>query len=144
VAIAKVVIKTRQYLAAVKTHGDALVLELMHFADELVEPAALNLPKSPAVAKNELSMAKTLIGQMSSKWDPGKYRDEYKSGLLKVIDKKVESGGHELESLKRTAKRPTNVLDLAEVLRRSLRETAGRKAKSNPPGRTKSVRKKAA
>src|ERR1700679_1750682 len=64
VAIAKVVIKTRQYLAAVKTNGAALLLELMHFADELVDPAELDFPKMPAVGKNELSMAKTLVGQM--------------------------------------------------------------------------------
>src|ERR1700728_1360494 len=60
VAIAKVVIKTRQYLAAVKTNGEALLLELMHFADELVDPAELEFPKLPALGKNEIAMAKTL------------------------------------------------------------------------------------
>ncbi len=144
VGIAKVVIKTRQYLAAVKTNGDALLLELMHFADELVDPAALDFPKFPAVGKNELAMAKMLIGQMSAQWEPGKYKDEYKSALLKVIEKKVESGGRPLEAPKRTAKQPPNIVDLAEVLRRSLKETAGRKVKGTASARIKSVRKRAA
>jgi DNA end-binding protein Ku len=137
VAVAKVVIKTRQYLAAVKTNGEALLLELMHFADELVKPAALDFPKFPAAGKSELSMARTLVGQMTAKWDPDKYKDDYKSALHKLIEKKVQSGGHEVETPKRTAKPPTNVVDLAEVLRRSLRETAGRKTKKSPPNRTK-------
>jgi DNA end-binding protein Ku len=129
VAIAKVVIKTRQYLAAVKTQDQALLLELMHFADELVEPSALDFPKFPELSKNELSMAKMLVGQMTAKWDPHKYKDEYKSALLNVIEQKIESGGHDLEAPKKTAKRASNVVDLADVLRRSLQETASRKAK---------------
>jgi len=139
VAIAKVVIKTRQYLAAVKTQGEALLLELMHFADELVEPSALDFPKFPELNKNELSMAKMLVGQMTAKWDPQKYKDEYKTALLNVIEKKIESGGHEAQASKKTAKRATNVVDLADVLRRSLQETASRK-----PKKTLSARKKVA
>jgi DNA end-binding protein Ku len=139
VAIAKVVIKTRQYLAAVKPQDEALLLELMHFADELVQPSALDFPKFPELNKNQMSMARMLVGQMTAKWDPKKYKDEYKSALLNVIEKKVESGGHELEKPKKTAKRPANVVDLADVLRRSLKETAFRK-----PKKTRSVGKKAA
>jgi DNA end-binding protein Ku len=106
-----------------------LLLELMHFADELVEPSALDFPKFPELTKNELSMAKMLVGQMTAKWDPHKYKDEYKSALLNVIEQKMESGGHEPGTTKKTAKRATNVVDLADVLRRSLEQTASRKAK---------------
>jgi len=141
VAIAKVVIKTRQYLAAVKTNGQALLLELMHFADELVDSASLDFPKLPEAGKNEISMARTLVRQMTVKWDPDRYKDEYTSALLNLIEKKAESGGRAPEVSKRTAKQPANVVDLAEVLRRSLRETASRKVKKAPPERT---RKKAA
>ena len=91
-----------------------------------------------------VTMKQSLIGQMSVKWDPGKYKDEYKSGLLELIEKKVESGGHELEAPKRAAKRPTNVVDLADVLRRSLQATAAKKAKRTAPGRIKPAKKKAA
>ena len=65
VGVAKVVIKTRQYLAGVKPEDGALVLELMHFADELADPEMLHVPKKLEVGKREMNMAKSLIGSMS-------------------------------------------------------------------------------
>src|SRR6266536_2752808 len=85
VGIAKVVIKTRQYLAGVKPENGALVLELMHFADELADPGKLHVPKKTGVSKREM-MAKSLIDSMSSKWNPEKYKDDYREALMKVID----------------------------------------------------------
>src|SRR5215210_5358910 len=73
VGIAKVVIKTRQYLAGVKPLKNALVLELMHFAEELSDAEKLNVPKKLEPGKKEMDMAKALVGSMSSKWDPEKY-----------------------------------------------------------------------
>jgi len=139
VAIAKVVIKTRQYLAAVKTQDEALLLELMHFADELVEFSELDFPKFPELNKNELSMAKMLVNQMTVKWDPHKYKDEYKTAVMALIEKKVESGGHEPAVPKRAAKRASNVVDLADVLRRSLEETSSRKTKKARPAGKKAA-----
>src|SRR5436190_2397403 len=69
VGIAKVVIKTREHLAAVKPLGQALVLELMHFPDELADPSELNLPTTEP-GKKELTMAQQLITSMSDKWEP--------------------------------------------------------------------------
>jgi DNA end-binding protein Ku len=68
--IAKVVIKTRQYLAGVKPEDGALVLELMHFAEELGDPSKLHVPKKVEVGKREMNMATALIDSMSSKWKP--------------------------------------------------------------------------
>ena len=82
-------------------------------------------------------MAKTLVRQMTSKWDPHKYKDDYKSALLKLISKKVESGGHALGTVKKAPKRPANIVDLTEVLRRSLRESTARKANKHHPARTR-------
>src|SRR6266849_4456657 len=65
VGIAKVVIKTRQYLAGVKAEDSVLVLELMHFADELADPGKLHLPKKMEVGKREMNMAKSLIDSMA-------------------------------------------------------------------------------
>jgi DNA end-binding protein Ku len=129
VAIAKVVIKTKQYLAAVKTNGEALLLELMHFADELAEPKALDFPKFPAVSKSEMAMAKTLVNQMTVEWDPHKYKDEYKDTIMKVIDEKVKTGGEEIGPAKKPARRAANIVDLADVLRRSLQQTAAKRGK---------------
>src|SRR5205823_13586399 len=96
VGIAKVVIKTRQYLAGVKTEDGALVLELMHFADELADTSKLNIPKKVEVGKRELHMATALVDSMSAKWNPEKYKDDYREALMEVIEEKVESGGKEI------------------------------------------------
>ena len=112
VGVAKVVIKTRQYLAGVKPEDGALVLELMHFADELADPEKLHVPKKLEVGKREMNMAKSLIGSMSSKWKPEKYKDDYREALMEVIEEKVEAGGKEIEEKPRKAPKPTKVIDL--------------------------------
>ncbi len=133
VGIAKVVIKTRQYLAAVKPNDRGLLLELMHFSEELIEPEELHLPAKTTVGKGEMEMAKTLIGRMTQPWQPAKYVDDYKSALLKLIEKKVESGGRIPKTASRKARPSTNVIDLMEVLRQSLGQE--RKPRSNAKGR---------
>jgi DNA end-binding protein Ku len=138
VAVAKVVIKTRQYLASVKAQDEVLLLELMHFANELVSADSLEIPASPKLSKNELAMAKTLVGQMTEKWEPQKYKDDYKSAVMGLIEKKIESGGKEVKMPAKGSKGPTNVVDLAEVLRQSLREAAAKKPKAQPAKRERS------
>ncbi len=120
VGIAKVVIKTRQYLAGVKASKQALVLELMHFAEELSDPGKLNVPKSLEVGKREKEMAKALVDSMSSKWDPEQYHDDYREALMEVIEEKVESGGKEIEEKPKEKKPSTKVIDLVAVLQESL------------------------
>src|SRR2546427_1094580 len=88
VGIAKVAIKTRQYLAGVKPEDGTLVLELMHFADELADPEKLHVSKKTEDGKREMNMAKSLIDSMSSKWNPEKYRDDYREALMDVIEEK--------------------------------------------------------
>src|SRR3989440_12088757 len=97
VGIAKVVIKTRQYLAGVKPEDGALVLELMHFADELADTTRLDIPKKVEVGKRELNMATALIDSMSAKWKPEKYKDDYSEALMEEIEEKVEAEGKEIE-----------------------------------------------
>jgi DNA end-binding protein Ku len=127
VGIAKVVIKTRQYLAGVKPEDGALVLELMHFADELADPGKLHVPKKTEVGKREMNMAKSLIDSMSSKWDPEKYKDDYREALMEVIEEKVEAGGKEIEEKPKKAPKPTKVIDLVSVLQKSLDQTGSKK-----------------
>ena len=127
IGIAKVVIKTRQYLAGVKPKDGVLVLELMHFADELADPGKLHVPKKTEVGKREMHMAKSLIDSMSSKWNPEKYRDDYREALMEVIEEKVEAGGKEIEEKPRKAPKPTKVIDLVSVLQKSLEQTGGKK-----------------
>lgn len=129
--IAKVVIRTRQHLAAVKANGALLVLELMHFADELI-PADSVKPAAGGkkIGRRELEMAKTLVKQMTEDWDPNRYTDDYKSALLKVIDRKVESGGKALPGTPKHEKHATNIIDLASVLQQSLKEASAPKSKT--------------
>ena len=145
VGVAKVVIKTRQYLAGVKPEDGALVLELMHFADELADPGKLRVPKKLEVGKREMDMAKSLIGSMASKWQPEKYKDDYREALMDVIEEKVEAGGKEIAEKPRKAPKPTKVIDLISVLQRSLEQTgAKKKATAKSRRKQKHPAKKAA
>ena len=136
VGVAKVVIKTRQYLAGVKPEGGALVLELMHFADELADPEKLHVPKKMEVGKREMNMAKSLIDSMTSKWEPEKYKDDYREALMEVIEEKVEAGGKEIEEKPRKAPKSTKVVDLVSVLQKSLEQT-GEKRRTTTRSRSK-------
>ena len=129
VGIAKVIIKTRQYLAGVKATKHALVLELMHFAAELSDAEKLNVPKTLEPGEREMEMAKALVESMSSKWDPKKYKDDYREALLEVIEDKVEAGGKEIEDKPKEKKASTKVIDLVAVLQQSLAQSQGAKKK---------------
>jgi DNA end-binding protein Ku len=144
IGIAKVVIKTREYLAGVKPEGDVLILELMHFAEELADPKQLHVPKKIESGKRELDMAKALVGTMSTKWDPEKYHDDYKEALMDVIEEKVEAGGKEIEEKPKKASKPTKVIDLVSVLQQSLAQTGGAKKRSTTKHRARSARHKKA
>jgi len=129
VGIAKVVIKTREHLAAVKPLGDALVLELMHFADELADPEELKLPPAKEVGQKELTMAETLIDNMSGPWNPSEYKDEYREALMEVIDEKTRAGGKKAPGRKTAPAASTKVVDLVSVLKQSLEQAQSHKSK---------------
>ncbi len=131
VGIAKVVIKTRQHLAAVKPERKALILEIMHFSEELVEPIGLNIPSAANIGSRELDMASELVNKMTGNWDPSKYTDDYRHALMDLIHKKIELGGKELPAAHGTKKQPTKVIDLVSVLQESLANAGkGKKKKA--------------
>src|SRR5207248_868226 len=132
-----------KYLAGVKPEDGALVLELMHFGDELIDTSQLHIPKKVEVGKRELNMATALIDSMSAKWNPEKYKDDYREALMHVIEEKVEAGGKEIEEKPRKAAKPTKVIDLVKVLQKSLEQT-GAKKKSARAGKHPQRHKKAA
>jgi DNA end-binding protein Ku len=145
IAIAKVVIKTRQHLAAVKPQEKGLMLELMHFADELVDVDEFNLPKTEAIGKKELQMAETLIDSMTEKWNPEEFADDYRQALEKLIEEKIEKGDQMQPKALRRPK-ATNVIDLVSVLQKSLDQTSKRTKKSpaTKHSKTKKTKRKAA
>ena len=138
------VIKTRQYLAGVKALKHVLVLELMHFADELLDAEKLHVPKKVEIGKREKEMAEALVESMTSKWDPKKYKDDYRDALMEVIEEKVESGGKEIEEKPKEKKPSTKVIDLVAVLKESLEKSQGAKKKKSTPTKAKDHAKKAA
>jgi len=144
IAIARVVIRARQHLAAVKPQKKGLILELMHFPEQLLDASEFKAPAAKSIRKNEMQIAKQLIESMSSKWEPRQFSDEYHKALEKMIEKKIESGG-KYAPAPAQRKRPTNVVDLMSVLQQSLRKTDGerRSEKAAKRSRAKS-RKKAA
>ena len=140
--IAKVVIKTRQHLAAVKPLKQALVLEIMHFADELTDVGELKIPEdAKKTGAKELEMAKALVEQMTDAWDPKRYADDYTSRLMKVIDEKIESGGKSLPARAEKPKGQGKVIDLLSVLQKSLEQTSGSKKETKKPAAKKSKAK---
>jgi DNA end-binding protein Ku len=129
-AIAKVVIRTRQHVAALLPRGPALVLVLLRFGHELRKPDALDLPeanlKKLGVTPRELDMAKKLVAGMVGTFDPSKYHDEYRDDLLKLIKKKAKAG--EVNTLsehrppKSKPKKSAQVIDLMQLLQQSVVE----------------------
>jgi DNA end-binding protein Ku len=127
VGIARVVIRSRQHLAALLVDGPVLILNLLRFSHELRDPLALDVPeaKSAAGTNQELKMAEQLVEAMSGKWNPAKYRDEYPQDLLQMIDKKIKSGQTKAVAPVETAprlKQYGKVIDMMHLLRQSMEQ----------------------
>jgi DNA end-binding protein Ku len=116
VGIAKVVIRNKQHLAALRPYRGALVLETMYYADEVREP---ELPKLPDVRKPEVEMAKTLVENLSESFEPDRYHDRYREQLLELLRAKAE--GEELPEP--AAEEEGEVVDLMAALRASVERT---------------------
>src|SRR6185295_18094445 len=129
IGIAKVVISNREYLASVKPDGLFLVLDLMHFASEILTPEELNNGSSTAISDKELKMAQTLVESMSVAWEPEKYRDEYRTAVMEIIEQKAQH--KEIAKKPETKVRATNVVDLVKVLQESLNRNQSIKPKRN-------------
>jgi DNA end-binding protein Ku len=121
VALANVVIRTRQHIAVLYPHGNVLVLNTLRYANELRPAKDIEVPKDLKDAKvqpNEIKMAERLIDDMSMKWDPKDYHDTYRDDLLKLIEEKAS--GHLEKAPKKRAPREAEVIDFAKLLERSL------------------------
>ncbi len=141
VGIAKVILRDAQHLAAVEVIGDGLVLTLLRFADELVDPAQFELPASKALPKAELEMAKALVQHLAAEWKPEKYTDEYRDNLMRVIRAKAKGRKITLESPREP--RQDKVVDLMERLRQSLAsKTAPQRKPERKAGRVARKRKR--
>ena len=129
IGIAKVVISNREYLASVKPDGLFLVLDLMHFASEILTPEELKNGSATAISEKELKMAQSLVESMSVDWEPQKYRDEYRTAVMEIIEQKAQH--KEIAKKPETKVRATNVVDLVKVLQESLNRNQSVKPKRN-------------
>jgi DNA end-binding protein Ku len=120
VAIARFVMRTKQYLAAIRVSGDVLLLETLYFANEIRDTKGLNIPKRTKVPDRELRVAEQLVDSMTVAWDPDRYEDTYRSKVLALIRKKGQ--GKEIEVSRRREPEGAEVVDLVDALRRSLDE----------------------
>jgi DNA end-binding protein Ku len=121
VGIGKVVLKSREHLAAVKSVGDMLTLQTMRFSHEIVDAGSLNLPKVSDVSKKEMDLANMLIDSMSDKFEPVKYKDDYYDKVLEIVQMKVAGVSPQAPAVKGPG--PAKVIDLMEILKQSLSET---------------------
>ena len=126
IGIAKIILRDAQHLAAVETIGDAIVLTMMRFADELADLADFRFPKSENHRPGEMNMALQLIDSLSAKWEPEKYTDEYRDNLMRVIKAKLKGKKPRLQE--RDTPQTAEVVDLMARLRASLEGKAGGKS----------------
>ena len=120
VGIANFVMRSKQYLAAVRPQGDVLALETMFFADEVRKPEEEidRLPVDATPGKKDLDMAISLVESMTIPWDPGNYEDTYREKVLDLVQAKAR--GQDVVAPSETAPEEGDVVDLMDALRRSV------------------------
>ena len=125
IGIAKVIIHTREYLAALMPYENALVLNLLHYPQEIKKPADFELPDAPLkkykISSNELKIAKQLVDSMTSKWNPEKYHDKYRENLTHWINKKIHHEKPKIQIWQKTLTTSDNVINFVDLLKKSLR-----------------------
>lgn len=140
IGIARVVIQTRQHLAALIPSGPALILNLLRWGDEIRSWEELSLPaegtKSTGLTDKELKMAAQLVNSMSSKWNPDEFHDSFKDKIMELVHQKVESGDIQSVSQPEQLEPPQSgaqIFDLAELLRNSLKKDKNKDDDSKTP-----------
>ncbi len=129
-AIATIVMRGHQHLAALIPHEDVMMLELLRFAHELKALSDLDLDydiSAPETRPAEIEMAEQLVAALDAPWQPKQYRDEYRDDLLAFIERKAKSGEKPVRSAGRADRgEPAEVVDIMELLKQSVGEARGR------------------
>ena len=149
--LARVVIRTREYLALVMPHDDALLLMLLRFPQELVPADEYAFPdKKPAayrISAKELEMAESLVKSMIGKWQPDKYHDDFRERLVKVIEERVKAKGTVrapgLEETELPKNAATNVVDFMSLLKKSIDAKQRTPAAERTPAKKGAAKKSA-
>jgi DNA end-binding protein Ku len=150
--IARVVIRTRQRLAALTVRGDAITLNTLRWAYEIRDAGELQLPKGDArdlgLGEKELSLAEQLVESMTTKWKPDAYADDYRGSVLALVERKVKAGKSkevDVPAKRRAPARTGEVIDLMPLLRESMeRKTTRAVSAERPRAERRTVRRKRA
>jgi len=144
IGIARVVIQTREHLAALVPSGAGLVLNLLRWEEELRPMDKLDLPpgtaKSAGLSERELKMAAQLVDDMSGPWKPEEFRDEFRNSIMELVKRKVKAGKTEkvdrIEPQEQAERASAKIIDLTELLQQSLRHGKGGAAAKKAPAKT--------
>jgi DNA end-binding protein Ku len=142
IGVAKIILRDAQHLAAVETIKDAIVLTMMRFADELADLSEFRFPAAEGIRPAEMKMAQQLIENLSAKWEPEKYTDEYRDNLMRVIQGKLKGRRPKLQE--RETQQTADVVDLMARLRASLegKGSAGAARAAKPAAQASKAKKK--
>lgn len=134
-ALARLVVRTRQYVAAVYPWERVLVVHLLRYAHELRDAKELDLPAAlprGAASSKEMAMAEKLVASMEEEWRPEEFKDEYRDELLALIRKKARTGKEiEVDTAPQEEKPKGEVVDLMALLKQSVTERGGKRARSS-------------
>ena len=135
-AVAKVAFREREHLAVIKATGRALMMETMHFADEITDATELKLPeKDVKVGEREIKVAVQVVEAMTGHFNPEEYKDTYREALLELIEKKIK--GEHIKSTKRKAAPTTKVVDIMDKLKQSLKQVESKRRTARPKSAAK-------
>lgn len=146
-ALARLVVRTRQYVAAVYPLDDVLVVQLLRYQHELRAADDLDLPQGSAgkPSEKEIEMAERLIEGMAEEWEPASYKDEYRDRLLALIRKKAKEGKtEEVAEVEEEETREAEVVDLMALLKESVKERGKKKASTRRAGAKTPARRRSA
>jgi len=155
VGLGRVVIRTREYIAAVIAQGPLLLLELMRYPEELRDPGELELPgedlRALGIDKRELEMAQRLVEAMAAPFDPEEYQNTYQDAVMKLIEEKAKTGTIGRPQAPAEAEPGPQVVDIMSLLKRSLENVEeraeakkkGGKKRAEAPNKPEKARKRA-
>ncbi|MDB5966379.1 MAG: Ku protein [Polaromonas sp.] len=138
IGVARVVIQTKQHLAALIPSGRGLVLNLLRWGDEIRPSDNLDLPppgtRDTGIRDNELKMAEQLVDDMTATWKPENFKDEFRDAIMRLVDQRVKAGKTEtvtpLEHVDEGGAGGAQIIDLTELLKRSLKKPGDRGARA--------------
>lgn len=144
VAIARVVIRTKEHLAVIYTNEDGLVLNLIRFHEDIRSMAQLNLPQSVKITEKEMDLAQSLIDGMTDVWKPETYKDQFTEAIMKRIEAKSKKKGKNIDEEEpetETSASAGKVVDIMDLLKRSVEANSKKSDDKQEPKKKKSAAK---